>query len=98
MAKRVLEAWGRLWPPHVMEEAKACVVGLEYMLSRPMSPSAVSRQEPLVAWHPRKAEHELNVMICVVQVGGSGKDATVAIPCADNYGTNWATPGAKEAL
>ena len=59
----VLEAWGCLWPPQVMEEAKACIVGLENMLSHQLSPSAVSRQEPLVAWRPHEAEYELNVMI-----------------------------------
>ena len=57
------EGEGSMWQPQVVEDAKACVEGLENMLSSLTSWRATSNQEPLVALHPLAADYKLHVML-----------------------------------
>ena len=69
------EGEGNMWQPQVVEDAKACVEGLENMLSSLTSWRATSNQEPLVALLPLAADDKLRVMIawckfCLWRWGG----------------------------
>ena len=58
----VFAARGSKWPPQVAEDDKACVEGLENMLSRLTSQRAVTKHEPLLALRPHVADYKLNLM------------------------------------
>ena len=74
-----------MWPPQVVEYAKACIEGLENVLSSSTSRRAVFNQEPLVALRPLCGRLQTARGACLVHVGGTGEDATWFIACARQY-------------
>ena len=52
-----------MWPPQVVERAKAFMEGFENMLSSLTSRRASTSQEPLVASQPLSADYKLDVML-----------------------------------
>ena len=75
------EGEGNMWPPQGVEDAKACVEGLENMLSSLTSWRAAPKQEPVVALHPLAADYKLHVMLAWPKSVALGRRSMVHCLC-----------------